>query len=274
MTHVRAHAKLNLALAVGPRREDGLHELVSVVQRIDLADDLDIEPAEKLSVEGFEEDTLVAAALQRLAEEAGAEPGIRVAIVKRVPLAAGLGGGSADAGAVLAAANQALPEPLPRDRLIALAADVGSDVPFFLEPGPKLVEGTGEHLTILDIPRDYAVVVALPRDAAKASTAEVYERFDELGGGADFERRRDELVHTAVSVRTWRDLALLPPNDLGDAAGRPAFLDDLRAAGAFRADVTGAGPAVYGLFVHREEAQSAARAVADRAETWVTSPVW
>ncbi len=274
MTHVRAHAKLNLALVVGPRREDGLHELVSVVQRIELADDLDVEPAQELSVEGFDDDTLVREALLALAEESGAEPRVRVAIGKRIPLAAGLGGGSADAGAVLAAANQLLPDPLPRERLIAVAARVGSDVPFFLEPGAKLVEGAGERLTALDLPRDYAVVLALPHGAAKTSTAQVYARFDELGGGVHFEQRRDELVRALVAVRAGRDLTALPANDLGDAAGRPALLDELRAAGAFRADVAGAGPAVYGLFPRRDEAQFAARDLAARADTWVTSPVW
>ena len=269
MIHVRAHAKLNLALLVGPRREDGLHELVSAVQRIDLADDLTLEEAERPSVEGFPEDTLVARALDVLDA-----PPLRVSITKRIPVAAGLGGGSADAGAVLAAANPLRPEPLTRDDLIRLAAEVGSDVPFFLEPGAKLVEGAGERLTALDLPRDYAVVVALPHGATKASTAEVYERFDALGGGGDFERRRDELVHALVALRAGRDLALLAPNDLAEAAGRSSLLEELSAAGAFRADVAGAGPALYGLFLRHDEAQLAARGLADRAETWVTRPVW
>ena len=114
---MKAYAKVNLALVVGELRPDGLHEVATVLQRIDLADDVELEPADGLTVEGFPEDTLVRTALERLAEEAGVEPAWRVRITKRIPVAAGLGGGSADAGAVLAAANAALERPLRRERL-------------------------------------------------------------------------------------------------------------------------------------------------------------
>ena len=274
MTRIHAYAKVNLALVVGPRREDGLHELATVVQRIDLADELELEAADELRVEGFPEDTLVAAALDRLGEAAGVAPRVRVRIEKRIPVAAGLGGGSADAGAVLAAANPLLPEPLSRERLLAVAFTVGSDVPFVLEAGPKLVEGAGERLMALELPRDYAVVVALPHDATKESTDAVYARFAELGGAAGFDERRAALARALGAVRTGRHLALLPPNDLAEAAGASPLVDELRAAGAFRADVAGAGPAAYALFHRRDEAQSAARAVRDRALTWITTPVW
>lgn len=274
MIRVRAHAKVNLALVVGPRRADGLHELVTVMQRIDLADDLELEPADELSVEGFAGDTLVTAALERLGAAAGAEPRFRVRIEKRIPVAAGLGGGSADAGAALAAGNALLERPLSRERLLAVAFSVGSDVPFFLEPGPKLVEGGGERLTALELPRDYVVVAALPHGAEKQSSGAVYARFDELGGDAGFDERRDALVRGLGSLRSGRDLAILPPNDLAAAAGETPLPAELRAAGAFRTDVSGAGPAVYGLFHRRDEAQEAARQLADRAETWVASPVW
>jgi 4-diphosphocytidyl-2-C-methyl-D-erythritol kinase len=274
VTRLHAYAKVNLALVVGPTREDGLHELATLVQRIDIADHLELEAADELRVEGFPEDTLVATALSRLAEAARAEPRLRVRIDKRIPVGGGLGGGSADAGAVLAAANALLPEPLSRERLLAVAFSVGSDVPFFLEPGPKLVEGAGERLTPLELPRDYAVVVAVPHGVAKASTGGVYARFDELGGGAGFDERRVAFLRGLAALRASRHLALLPPNDLAEAAGRSPVVDDLRAAGAFRADLSGAGPAVYGLFHRRDEAQAAARALAERARTWVASPVW
>jgi len=274
VTRVHAYAKVNLALVVGPRREDGLHELASLVQRIDLADDLDLEPADELRIEGYAEDTLVAAALRRLGEAAGVRTGFRVRIEKRIPVAAGLGGGSSDAGAALAAANTLLPEPVSRELLLEIAFSLGSDVPFFLEPGPKLVEGAGERLTTLELPRDFAVVVALEHGAAKESTGAVYARFNELDGSAAFDERRAALLCALSALRTSRDLALLPPNDLARAAGRTTLVDRLRAAGAFRADVSGAGPAVYGLFHRRDEAQAAAGALGEGAETWVASPLW
>jgi len=267
---MKAYAKVNLALVVGERRLDGLHEVATVLQRIDLADDVELEPVEGLSVEGFPEDTLVRVALERLAEESGVEPAWRVRITKRIPVAAGLGGGSADAGVVLAAANAALGRPLSRERLIELAASVGSDVPFFLEPAPKLGEGAGERLTALQLPQEFTVVVAVERGAEKRSTAEVYRRFDELGGGPGFAGRRG-----ALTDALWRgDLAALPPNDLAEAAGRPQAVADLAAAGAFRADVSGAGPAAYGLFRERAEAEAAAAGLCARADVWVAKPVW
>jgi 4-diphosphocytidyl-2-C-methyl-D-erythritol kinase len=267
-------AKINLALLVGERRDDGLHELATVLQRIDLCDRLELSPGPGLQVTGFPGDTLVRRALAELGAAAGVEPRWRARLRKRIPIASGLGGGSADAAAALSLANASLPAPLPRGRLLDVAARVGSDVPFFLEPGPKLAEGAGERLTPLDLPQDFWAVVALPRGARKTATGNVYRRFDELGSGPGFERRKEELLGALASCRRARDLAALPPNDLAAAAGRPSLVDALLAAGAFRADVSGAGPAVYGLFLRRADGAVAARAARSAARVWVCAPVW
>ena len=269
---IQAYAKVNLALVVGPVREDGLHELTSVVQRVDLADDLDLAPAGEPSVEGFAEDTLVRAALDAFAAETGRA--FAATLAKRIPVAAGLGGGSADAGAVLAAANLELDEPVPRARLVELAAGVGADVPFFLEPGPKLVEGAGERLTPLDLPQGFWLVLALPNGAAKTSTGEVFARYDEWNEGQGYEARRTALLAALARCREPRDLALLPPNDLAGDPEPHELCEALREAGAFRADMSGAGPAVYGLFERREEAELAALAVEPSARVWALRPVW
>ena len=268
-------AKINLALVVGRSRGDGLHEIAGVFQRIDLCDFLALEPAPALRVEGFRADTLVHAALTGLAAVAGIEPGWRVRLEKRIPVAAGLGGGSADAGAALVLANSTLADPLPADRLAEVAAAVGADVPFFLTRGPQLVEGAGERLAPLDLPQDYWVLVALPRTARKGSTGDVYARFDELGGGTGFDERRAALHEALERCRRPRDFAAFPPNDLAAAAEDGAgLLELLRAAGAFRADVSGAGPAVYGLFHRRRDAAAAARSLRRAARFWVAAPVW
>jgi 4-diphosphocytidyl-2-C-methyl-D-erythritol kinase len=269
-----AAAKINLALLVGPAREDGLHEIVTVMQRIDICDTVEVGPAQTLAVEGFRKDTIVRAALERLAVAAGTEPRWRATIRKRIPLAAGLGGGSADAAAALSLANLFLDEPVPADRLGEIAAEIGADVPFFLQPGPKLAEGAGERLASLELPQDFWVVVALPRRAAKTSTADVYARFDAMNGAAEFEERRATLAEALGAVRRPRDFAAFPPNDLAEAAGRPKIVDDLLDDGAFRADVSGAGPAVYGLFHHLADAKRAARGLRVQTRTWVVAPVW
>jgi 4-diphosphocytidyl-2-C-methyl-D-erythritol kinase len=269
-----AAAKINLALVVGPLRADGLHEVATILQRIDICDRIELTPGDGLTIEGFPGDTIVRAALVRLAEAAGIEPAWRVRITKEIPVAAGLGGGSADSAAALRLANAVLPRPLAPEELHVLGAELGADVPFFLEPGPKLAEGSGERLTPLELPQDFWVVVALAREIEKGSTGMVYGRFDELGGGPDFERRKDELRQTLGQARRSADLATLPPNDLAEASGAAALAARLRVAGAFRADVSGAGPAVYGLFEKRSDARSAAHGLGRGVRAWVTAPVW
>lgn len=265
-----ATAKLNLALVVGRVGENGRHEVTSVLQRLDLADRVALEPAPALRIEGFAEDTLVRSALERLAEAARVRPGWNVRLTKRIPVASGLGGGSSDAATALRLANATLEEPLPEERLRSLAAGLGADVSFFLEQGPQLAEGEGSELSPLALPQDFWVLLLLPRGAAKRSTRAVYEAFDERGGARGYRERRAALKRALRGLEQARDLARLPPNDLASSplAGR------LGALGAFRADVTGAGPVVYGLFQHLERAR-AARAEADRlGRTWLTVPTW
>jgi 4-diphosphocytidyl-2-C-methyl-D-erythritol kinase len=269
-----AAAKINLALVVGPVRADGLHELTSVMQRIDLCDDLTVEPAGRLEVTGFEDDSLVSSALERLAGAAGVPARWRAHLTKRIPVAAGLGGGSADAAAALTLANGTLAAPLGRTRLLELAAGLGSDVPFFVEPGPKLVEGAGERLRPLPLPQDYWVLVALPAGVTKGSTGDVYRRFDELAGPAGYEERRVRVLDVLASCSRPDDLASLPPNDLARATASSALTDALRAAGAFRSDVSGAGPAVYALFRERERALTAEASLPPGIRAWVVAPVW
>jgi 4-diphosphocytidyl-2-C-methyl-D-erythritol kinase len=273
MNRVPAPAKINLALVVGPRREDGLHDVATVLQRIDLCDFVTVEPAGRLIVEGYRKDTLVRSALAKLASATGAGPW-RARLHKRIPLASGLGGGSADAATALLLANRALERPLPRDDLAAIAAEVGADVPFFLTPGPKLAEGAGERLRPVELPQDFWVVVALPRLARKHSTADVYRRYDELGADNGFVERKAALLEALEGLRRPREFAAFPANDLAAAAGGSPLVEELLAHGAFRADVSGAGPAVYGLFHHRQQALAAARKLRARARTWVVAPVW
>ena len=164
MSRAPAPAKVNLALVVGPLRDDGKHEVLTVLQRIDLVDRIELDDAPELRVEGFTEDTLVSSALGELAARAGVEPRWRVRIEKKIPVAAGLGGGSSDAATALKLANATLPEPLPNEALLEIAASVGADVPFFLVDGPQLGSGDGSALEPLDVPQDFWVLVLLPRD--------------------------------------------------------------------------------------------------------------
>ena len=269
-----AAAKINLSLVVGPRRDDGLHEIATVMQRVDLCDALELEPAPELTVVGFEADTLVRSALERLAHSAGVEPRWRVRLTKAIPPASGLGGGSADAAGALVLANRTLGSPFSVQQLREIGGEVGSDVPFFLDAGPKLVTGAGELLERVELPQDFWVVIVLARDAAKHSTGAVYRRFDELDGQEGFEERRRALLAALDSCRRPLDLAALPKNDLAPAAGGSGLARDLLAAGAFRADLSGAGPAAYGLFQRRREARRAASRLGSGVRSWLVAPVW
>src|SRR3954471_8458883 len=135
-----ATAKINLALVVGERRSDGLHEVTTVLQRIDLVDRVAIAPGADVSVSGFARDTLVRRALEALAARTSAR-GWHARLAKHIPVAAGLGGGSSDAATALRLANETLSELLPRDDLTEIAAGLGADVPFFLTSGPQLGQG-------------------------------------------------------------------------------------------------------------------------------------
>lgn len=269
MSEARAFAKINLGLVVGPRREDGKHEVVTVLQRIDLHDDVALEVADELTIEGFAADTIVRAALQALALAARVEPRWRVRIGKRIPIAAGLGGGSADAAAALRLANATLTDTLPLDALHRVAASVGADIPFFLYEEAQLATADGTTLTPVTLPADYHVVLLVPDDGAKRSTGAVYDSFDMRSGAEGFDRRVQDFRAALASVANARDLAAFPPNDLASSS----LTAELQMAGAFRADVSGAGPTVYGLFEQAAEARRAADMLAGGGTTFVVRPI-
>ena len=262
-----ASAKINLALVVGLRRVDGLHEIVTVYQRVALADRISITRSTQLEVDGFAGDTLVRRALERVSD-GGATFAAR--IEKRIPVAAGLGGGSSDAATALRLANELRDDPHPPEVLRGHARELGADVPFFLADGPQLGSGDGSDLTPIDLPQDYWVLLVMPRDTHKRSTKDVYDAFDARQGGDGFDQRREDLLALVDSLRRPRDLTALPPNDLASSP----IAAELSTLGAFRADVTGAGPAVYGLFLHGAHAREARKHVSPFGRTWLTAPAW
>jgi 4-diphosphocytidyl-2-C-methyl-D-erythritol kinase len=261
-----APAKINLALVVGPQRADGRHDLVTVYQRVALSDHVAVERAEDVRVEGFRDDTLVRRALEVAADGSA----FAARIKKRIPVAAGLGGGSSDAATALRLANALRDDPLEASALHDAARSLGADVPYFLRDGPQLGTGDGTELTPLELPQDYWVVLVVPKGEVKASTAAVYAAFDARGGADGYEERHARLLGALGQVRRARDLAALPQNDLRSSPLTRELVD----LGAFRADVSGAGPVVYGLFVHGHRARAAQRTISRKGRTWLTAPAW
>jgi 4-diphosphocytidyl-2-C-methyl-D-erythritol kinase len=271
--HERAFAKLNLILHVRRPRLDGLHPLASIFASIDLYDDVVVEPAEsgadQVDCAGVDGPNLAEAALDAFRRRAPALPPLRVRIEKRIPVAAGLGGGSADAAAVLRAANRIAGDPLDTAALRELAAELGSDVPSQVHPRHALVSGLGETVEPLELPPFGAVLVP---QGEGLSTADVYTEFDRLGGG-----RRELDVDGLRALN--REMHMLPVlgNDLQPAALslRPALvavLDSLRMAGALGALVSGSGPTCFGLFRDRDAAVAAAAAIPGGLVAGLRSP--
>jgi len=278
-----APAKINLGLFLGPiRSEDARHELVTVMQSISLSDELTLEhaPAEveqdEVScpgVSGTPTENLAARALKAFRTATGWEaPPLRLSIVKRIPVAAGLGGGSADAAAALRLAAHA--SGLGDDVLLReLGAALGADVPAQIAPGRWLAGGAGELLEALPDPNPASFGLLVLPAAAGLSTAEVYAEADRLGLG----RSSDALRERRRALRRALELSAAVPaaselldNDLQRAAISlyPEIADALsqaRDAGADIALLSGSGPAVVGLFPHANGLGRAERAAAGLA---------
>ena len=247
-----AAAKVNLALEVLRRRADGYHELATVLQTVDLSDRLALEDAEEIELRtsspAVPADTtnLAVKAALALREATGARRGVRITLDKLIPVAAGLGGGSADAAAVLLGLNRLWSLRWPTARLEEVAVTLGMDVPFFLRGGVALATGRGERLTPL-AGSGLALVLVNPRLAA--STAEVYGRVTPAMY-SDGSRTR-ALVAALRSRRATRIAASLY-NGLEAAVG-PAYPQvgqmeaALLAAGALGAAMSGSGPTVFGV---------------------------
>jgi 4-diphosphocytidyl-2-C-methyl-D-erythritol kinase len=265
---LHAPAKLNLCLYLGLRRGDGLHELCSLFEPLALADLIAVEESDgdEVVCAGIEGENLAGRALAALRERGWERPPLRIEIEKRVPVAAGLGGGSAAAILRLAAGEV--------DDLTGLAAELGADVPSQLQPSLALVRGAGERVEPLPDPAPHAAVL-LP-DGGGLGTAAVFAEADRLGLG----RAAAELEELAGCLRAAAGAGASPlsfpellVNDLEAPARslRPAIgaaLDSLRGVGAPVALLSGSGPTAVGLFEDLGAAHAAAAAL-DRGDAIV-----
>jgi len=239
---MRAPGKVNLCLLVGAPRADGLHPLVSVVQPVSLADELTIAPSDRDEVicPGVAGENLAARALAEFRAATGWDgPPQRITIEKRIPIAAGMAGGSSDAAAALKLIAQVSGLPIPKD----LPMRLGADVTVMLESTRSLMAGAGEHVE--PIAGDKPPLIVVPLDA-ELSAAQVYREFD----ARDTPRSPEELQAAAERIRAGH--SIVPINDLEPAARRLCPLIDpalqaLQDAGVRHPMVTGSGPTVFGI---------------------------
>jgi 4-diphosphocytidyl-2-C-methyl-D-erythritol kinase len=262
-----APAKINWTLEVLGRRPDGFHNVKTVLQTIDLADSLEMETAAELTLEATgeglppPEDDLTMRAARLLQERTGHGGGARMRLAKTIPVAAGLGGGSSDAAAALRGLDRLWGLALPQERLVEIASEVGSDVPFFLRGGTALVEARGERITPLpDAPRT-AVLVVVPPLSIPQKTQRMYSllRLKDYGDGIPSDRCADAL----------RQGRPLKESDLYNVFASLTFQvfpefqtcrQALIQAGAGAVHQAGSGPALFVLLRDEEQRERLARA--------------
>ena len=259
-----AYAKVNLVLRVGaPRAGDGLHPLCSIFASVALADRVSVRQADEDEVVCPEVDgvNLASKAVTAFRGAVPDLPPLAVTIEKRIPVAAGLGGGSADAAAVLRAANELSGTPHSPEGLRGLAAAIGSDVPSQVVPRHALVTGVGEEVEAIELPR--MALVLVPRREG-LSTPVVFAELDRLRNGVSPPAGRlDPEPLRRLAGAPLGDLVRALENDLQAAAIslRPELrriVASLSEAGALAAQITGSGPTAFGVFPDRESAVAAA----------------
>lgn len=272
----QAPAKINLCLHVLGRRLDGYHELAMVMQRVSLYDDviIDLNDSGEIRVrcDGVElaegEENIAGRAAALILQRAGAAAGVDIEIVKRIPVAAGLGGGSSDAAAVLMGLNDMLGCALPTMELRELGAELGADVPFFIFAAPAWATGIGTDLQPVGALPDVAYLLVNPGIAV--STAFVYESLQLTKGGQLANLPR-------FSVVTREDLCRQLHNDLERVTLEryPEIAEikrELVDQGALGALMSGSGATVFGVFRDYDEAKAAAERLAAQTD-WTLCPV-
>ena len=263
---IRTPAKLNLRLKVTGQRPDGYHDLISIMIPIDLCDVLRFKVTSQNRVRIFceglsvpiDEENLAYRAAQSFLTHTGIQKGLTIKLTKNIPVAAGLGGGSSDAAAVLLAINEICGKPLSFSELHALAVDLGADVPFFLESKPSLATGIGEILEPLEKwPKFWYVIVKPPLQVA---TSWAYRNLK-----LELTRGEYDFIVKILKSDSFKVSDVLD-NDLERVtAARFPIIESIKTcltdAGADGALMSGSGPSVFGVFSSFDQAEKARKAL-------------
>ena len=277
-----ANAKVNLTLCVGKKRPDGYHQVETVMTGVALGDTVTLERHPGIRDELIclppvterAEDNLCMKALRVFFAELGArEEYVTITLTKQIPTQAGLGGGSSDAAAVLRGLRRLYAPQLSDTRLEEMAAQLGSDVPYFIRGGTVLATGRGEQLTTLPPMPPCWFVVVKPEEGY--ATGAMYSAIDRAGAAKWMD---SQAVCQALAAGNLAGVAAGLDNDfqrvLPEGSAVPEIVETLRQAGALNAQMTGSGSAVFGLFRDREAAEAAATALqADYPRTFCVSQV-
>ena len=279
---LKALAKINLGLDVLGRRENGYHDVRMIMQSVYLYDEVKLDQSEEPGIRvrtnlGFlptGEGNIAYKAAQMLTDEFGIGPGIDISLNKHIPVAAGLAGGSADAAAVLFGLNRMFGLKLSQKELMERGVKLGADVPYCIMRGTVLAEGIGEELTVLPAMPKCTVLIAKP--PVSVSTKVVYEALDarEITVHPDIDGiieglKEGNLKRIASSMGNVLESVTIPMHPVIEQ-----IKDEMKAAGALNAMMSGSGPTVFGLFENRAAARDAQRRIREKALTrqgYVTS---
>lgn len=275
----KAYAKVNLFLRISGKRKDGYHNIESLMQSIDLSDDLKIEKSRSNCLITVKcknadiplKDNLVYKAAKLFKDMAEIKEGIRITLVKNVPTGAGLGGGSSDAASVLKSLNAMFNHPLSKAKLVKAAASLGSDVPFFLFGGLALAKGRGEKITQLNI--NIPLWLVLVKPSVHVSTPWAYNSFDKF--------KKNKLTRYLGYNRIIRqikggDAGIIKSigfNDFESVISQnfpviPKIKNELINAGALAVGMTGSGSTMYGVEFCKEKAQNIYRVLKGNSGKW------
>lgn len=271
-TKQRAYAKINLGLDVLRRRPDGYHEVKMVMQTVDIYDDLFLEKTEKpgveLQIEGSEltagKDNLICRAAELFMEEKGISGGVKIHLVKRIPIAAGMAGGSSDAAATLRGMNELWETGCSAQELQKLGVRLGADIPYCVVGGTMLSEGIGEILTPLPAPPECVLLIAKPE--ISVSTKFVYENLhaDTLKSHPDIDGMVEAIRRGQLEGITERMGNVLETVTTRTYPVIEEIKTVMKEKGAENALMSGSGPTVFGIFGQKEQAEAAAAILRER----------
>lgn len=271
---MRTNAKVNLFLSVLGRRPDGYHEVETILHGIKLSDDIEVSPTDtgKLDIDmRFDdgltgelpapEDNVIWAVVNQLVERGALNEGLHVKLTKRIPIGAGLGGGSGNAAGVLVALNELWDTQIARDELSRIAGALGADVPYCIGGGTALATGRGEEITNLPAPDDMTFVLGMSNQPLY--TRDIYARWE---NGADRPEEGSAPITLALGGGDVREIASLLHNDLEPAifSVRPELEEKKQVlvdAGALGALISGSGPTVFGIAPSEDDGERIAREV-------------
>lgn len=254
---LRAYAKINLTLDVLDKRPDNYHEINSIMQQIELYDELIFKESEETIVESNFKDDIILKTILKLKELFQVNKGVKVKLQKNIPVAAGLAGGSSNAATTLIALNELWNLNLNTEDLIKIASDLGSDIPFFLTGKSCFVSGKGEITEQIQLPEIHLLLI---NPGYEISTKEAYQQLDKIEYKKNFSsiNLKNKQNIQEITKNLHNDFIHIQKDDVKE------IINKLKQNGALNASITGKGPTVFGVFETKEKAEQAYRELKDK----------